>query len=222
MDFLLSLAIFDLDETLISGDSDYLWGEFIVEKGLVDKASHQEKNRHFYQQYKQGKLDVDDYLRFACSVLASHPIDTLVELREEFIDTRIKPLVLPEAVKIVNSHKSRHDHVLIITSTIDFITRPVGELFGIADLIAPVPEQQDGQYTGQITGIPSFGQGKVDCLMEWLEDKPYSTQGSYFYSDSINDLPLLEFVGHPRAVDPDDRLRQVATSRGWPIVSFRG
>ncbi|MEX2488295.1 MAG: HAD family hydrolase [Pseudomonadales bacterium] len=218
----MSLAIFDLDETLISGDSDYLWGEFIVEKGIVDKAHHQEKNRHFYEQYKQGKLDVNAYLRFACSVLASISMDTLIELREEFIDTRIKPLVLPEAVKIVNSHKSSHDHVLIITSTIDFITRPIGELLGIVDLIAPIPEQQDGQYTGQITGIPSFGQGKVDCLMEWLDDKPYSTQGSYFYSDSINDLPLLEFVDHPRAVDPDDRLRQIATSRGWQIISFRG
>lgn len=221
MDFPLSLAIFDLDETLISGDSDYLWGEFIVEKGLVDKASHQGKNRHFYEQYKQGKLDVDAYLRFACSVLASHPIDILVELRDEFIDTQIKPLMLPEATKAVNSHKSSHDPVLIITSTIDFVTRPIGELFGITDLIAPVPELKDGQYTGRITGTPSFGQGKVDCLREWLEDKPYSAQGSYFYSDSINDLPLLEFVDHPRAVDPDDRLRKVAISRDWPIVSFR-
>lgn len=217
----MSLAIFDLDETLISGDSDFLWGEFIVEKGIVDKASHQEQNRHFYEQYKQGKLDVNAYLRFACSVLANNSMDSLVEFREEFIDTRIKPLVLPEAVKIVNSHRSSHDHILIITSTIEFITRPIGKLFGVNDLIAPVPEQKEGRYTGRIVGTPSFGQGKVDCLKHWLNNKRFSTQGSFFYSDSINDLPLLEFVDHPRVVDPDDLLRQVAISRSWPIISFR-
>lgn len=217
----MALAIFDLDETLISGDSDYLWGEFVVEKGVVDKESHRKANRAFYAQYKRGKLDVNAYLRFACSVLAATPKSTLLELRDEFIDTKIKPLVLPHAVKIVNSHKAKHDYPLVITSTIEFITRPIVELFGIADLIAPIPEQVDGQYTGRITGTPSFGQGKVVRLMDWLKDKSMSMEDSYFYSDSINDLPLLELVDHPVVVDPDEKLRQEASIRDWQITSFR-
>lgn len=217
----MALAIFDLDETLISGDSDYLWGEFVVEKGIVDRAAHQKANREFYAQYKRGELDVDAYLRFACSVLAMTPISTLLEFRDEFIDTIIKPLVLPHAVKVVNSHKSKQDHPLVITSTIDFITRPIVDLFGIADLIAPVPEKVDGKYTGRITGTPSFGQGKVVRLMDWLQDKSVSMEDSYFYSDSINDLPLLELVDHPVIVDPDEKLRHEALTRNWQIATFR-
>lgn len=217
----MALAIFDLDETLISGDSDYLWGEFVVEKGIVDKASHKKANREFYAQYKRGELDINAYLRFTCSVLAATPKSTLLEFRDEFIDTKVKPLVLPHAVKIVNSHKSKHDHPLVITSTIEFITRPIVDLFGIADLIAPIPEQVDGQYTGRITGTPSFGQGKVVRLKDWLKDKSMSMEDSYFYSDSINDLPLLELVDHPIIVDPDEKLRQEALTRDWQITSFR-
>lgn len=217
----MALAIFDLDETLISGDSDYLWGEFVVEKGIVDKTSHQKANRDFYEQYKRGELDVNAYLRFACSVLADTSKPLLLELREEFVDKKIKPLVLPHAVKVINSHKSSHDHPLVITSTIEFITRPIVDLFGISDLIAPVPEERNGQYTGHIEGTPSFGQGKVVRLMDWLKDKPLSMKGSYFYSDSINDLPLLELVDHPVAVDPDEQLREQAANRQWQITSFR-
>jgi len=217
----LVLAIFDLDETLISADSDYLWGEFLVDERVVDEKTHRRKNREFYEQYKRGNLDVDAYFRFACSVLARVPTDRLTALRRKFVESRIKPIVLPRGVDVVESHRKLGDHLLVITSTIEFVTRPIVDLFGIADLIAPIPEQQRGQYTGEITGTPSFGPGKVTRLEQWLEDKPFHMVESYFYSDSINDLPLLESVGHPVVVDPDDALESEARERGWKITSFR-
>jgi HAD superfamily hydrolase (TIGR01490 family) len=217
----LVLAIFDLDETLISSDSDYLWGEFVVEKGLVDERTHRKKNREFYDQYKRGTLDIDAYLRFSCSVLASLETAELHRLRDEFIETRIKPLVLPGAVRRVEAHRARGDFLLVVTSTIEFLTRPIVDLFRIETLIAPIPEQRKGEYTGEIVGTPSFGPGKVERLRRWMEGRPFSLNQSYFYSDSINDLPLLELVKHPVAVDPDESLKREAESRNWKIISFR-
>ena len=218
----MALAIFDLDDTLIAADSDHLWGEFVVERGLVDAASHRAKNDASYEQYRRGELDIDDYLRFSCSVLAGRPLDELCACRAEFMQEKIRPIVPDKARALVESHRSSGDTLLVITATIEFITRPIVDEFGIETLIAPVPELLDGRYTGRVIGTPSFAAGKVTRLEEWLEGKPHTLAGSHFYSDSHNDLPLLELVEHPVAVDPDPRLQAEALARGWRIMSLRG
>jgi HAD superfamily hydrolase (TIGR01490 family) len=217
----LALAIFDLDETLISGDSDHAWGEFMIREGLVDAASHRLKNDAFYAQYKRGELDVDAYLRFACQALTEHSAEYLEGLREAFVEQMIKPLMLDQAFALIDRHRQQGDKLLVITATLEFITQPIVAMLGIEDLIAPIPERVDGRYTGAIAGVPSFGPGKVTRLQSWLKDTHYDLQGSHFYSDSANDLPLLELVEHPVAVDPDPRLRAVAEQRQWPIISLR-
>ena len=217
----MALAIFDLDETLISTDSDHEWGQYVADKGLVEKKAHQHQNDHFYDQYRAGHLDVDAYLRFACGVLARHPLDFLNEHLTYFVKERIKPKVLPQAVELVDQHRRKGDYVMVITSTIEFITRPIVDLFEIETLLAPKPEFSQGRYTGLITGVPSFGEGKVTRLLAWLENKDYNLHGSFFYSDSHNDLPLLNHVDHPIAVDPDPVLRNTAKTNGWQIISLR-
>jgi|TARA_B110000037_G_scaffold189165_1_gene221147 HAD superfamily hydrolase (TIGR01490 family) len=217
----LTLAIFDLDETLISADSDHAWGEFIIRKGLVEESTHRELNNQFYNDYRAGCLDIDAYMKFSCSVLAATDSKQLISLREDFVEQEIKPLVQPGALELVESHRSAGDTLMIITATIEFITRPIADLFGIDTLIAPIPEVRDGEYTGKLSGVPSFREGKVIRLNAWLKDNPDTLAGSYFYSDSINDLPLLELVDHPTAVNPDESLQTVAKNRGWPILNFR-
>ena len=176
----MALAIFDLDETLISTDSDHEWGQYVADKGLVEKKAHQHQNDHFYDQYKAGHLDVDAYLRFACGVLARHPLDFLNKHLTYFVKERIKPKVLPQAVELVDQHRRKGDYVMVITSTIEFITRPIVDLFEIETLLAPKPEFSQGRYTGLITGVPSFGEGKVTRLLAWLENKDYNLHGSFF------------------------------------------
>lgn len=215
------LAIFDLDETLISADSDHAWGEFVIRRGLVDESMHRKLNNQYYQDYRSGCLNIDDYMRFSCSVLASHEADKLVQLRQEFIEEEIRPLIQPDAVALVDSHRKAGDKLMIITATIEFITRPIANLFGIDTLIAPIPEFKHGRYTGELSGVPSFGAGKVTRLNDWLQEKPYSLAGSYFYSDSINDLPLLKLVDNPIVVDPDEALLAIALQNNWQILKFR-
>ncbi len=217
----MPLAIFDLDETLISADSDHCWGEFVIRKGLVEESAHRALNNQFYNDYRAGCLDIDAYMRFSCSVLANTDPKQLITLREEFVAQEIKPLVQSGAVELVESHRRAGDTLMIITATIEFITRPIADLFGIDTLIAPIPEIRDGRYTGELSGIPSFREGKVIRLNDWLKDNPSSLVGSYFYSDSINDLPLLELVDNPTAVNPDESLQTVAEKRGWQILNFR-
>lgn len=217
----MALAIFDLDETLIAADSDHLWGQFLVDRNLVDPREHKARNDAFYQQYKAGKLDIDEYLSFACSILAKFPIDDLNAYRAEFVEERIRPTVLPRAQAIVEEHRDAGDEILIITSTISFVTRPIADLFSIETLIAPEPEIINNRYTGSITGIPSFGEGKVTRLNQWLAAHPFDLEGSYFYSDSHNDLPLLRLVDNPVAVDPDPVLTAEAREKQWQIVSLR-
>ena len=217
----MALAIFDLDETLISSDSDYEWGQYIAGEGLVNAEEHKYQNNLFYQQYKAGLLDVDEYFRFACSVLKAHPPDFLKHHLEIFITERIEPVVLPKAIELVDWHRNKGNHLMVITSTIEFITRPIVDIFGIETLIAPIPEFIAGRYTGKIEGVPSFGPGKVICLNAWLKKSKYNLEGSFFYSDSHNDLPLLRQVDHPIAVDPDPLLRQEAKDQKWPIVTLR-
>ncbi len=218
----MALAIFDLDETLISSDSDHEWCQFLVNRGLVDPETHNRQSDAFYKQYQLGELDIDAYLAFACSVLTKFSMDELIALRSEFIEEVIKPLILPRARELIARHLEAGDYPMVITSTIEFVTSPIVELFCIETLLAPVPEIIDSRYTGNITGTPSFGEGKVTRLKQWLGENDENLSGSYFYSDSHNDLPLLHWVDHPVAVDPDEKLRAAAKENNWQIISLRG
>ncbi|MCH8257550.1 MAG: HAD family hydrolase [Proteobacteria bacterium] len=218
----MALAIFDLDETLISSDSDHEWGEFVVRKGLVDPQLHRRLNDEFYKQYKQGELDISAYLDFACSVLTRFSFEELHAYRKEFMETVIEPLILPRGRQLVTHHKEAGDFLLVITSTIEFITAPIVQSLGIDTLIAPAPEIRNNRYTGNIVGTPSFAEGKVTRLKQWLEGVDLDLGGSFFYTDSHTDMPLLRLVDHPVAVDPDERLKTEAEKRQWKIISLRG
>lgn len=218
----MALCIFDLDNTLLAGDSDYLWGQFLVELGVVDTAEYEAANKRFYQDYLDGQLDIDAFLRFSLAPLARHEPDLLHGWRNRFVAEKIKPLVTPAARALVAEHHRRGDTLLIITATNRFVTEPIAELLGIEHLLATRPEISDGRYTGSYTGVPTFQAGKIQALEEWLLEHDLSLEGSWFYSDSHNDLPLLEHVEHPVAVDPDAILRAHAERHGWPIISLRG
>lgn len=217
----MPLAIFDLDETLIAADSDHEWGQFVIDRGLVSSDEHKSMNDNFYAQYKAGELNIDEYLKFSCSVLARHSIDELLKHRSAFVKERILPFVLDKGIALVEQHRSNDDTLLVITSTIEFVTRPIVDHFGIDTLIAPIPEIIGNQYTGNIVGVPSFKEGKVTRLRQWLENNDHSLDGSYFYSDSHNDLPLLRIVTHPVAVDPDPVLQEEAEANQWQVISLR-
>jgi HAD superfamily hydrolase (TIGR01490 family) len=215
-----TLAIFDLDNTLIAGDSDQAWGQFLFERNAVDN-DYQENNNLFYQQYHQGTLDIHQYLEFCLSTLAQHPLEQLQLWRSEFIDSIIVPLILPKAVQLIDKHRQAGDILLIITATNSFVTAPIAQLLGIENLIAVEPEIQDNAYTGKVSGIPSFGKGKVERLNQWLIDKPFNLDGSYFYSDSINDLPLLQLVAKPIVVNADKALTTYALEHKWQQLDLR-
>lgn len=215
----MSLAIFDLDNTLLEGDSDYAWGLFLAAKGLVD-AAHEREQERFYAEYLAGELDIHEFLSFQLKSLAEHDRETLECLREEFIITKVTPMIRSEARRLVERHRDRGHALIIITATNSFITRPIADMFGVEALIATEPEIVDGQFSGRIAGIPSFREGKVQLLNKWLAQHKETLAGSWFYSDSHNDLPLLELVDHPVAVTPDQKLRQTAKRRKWPVLEF--
>ena len=217
----MSLAIFDLDNTLIADDSDFLWGQFLVDRGIVDKDYYEQTNQKFYEDYKQGTLDIVEFLNFSLAPLAIHDSEQLYRWRNEFIETIIKPITLSAARELVEQHRTAGDILLVITATNRFVTAPIVELYGIDNLLATDPEFINGQYTGKFIGSPCFQEGKVKQLEEWLSTSGVSLEGSYFYSDSHNDLPLLKLVDRPIAVDPDDKLRAAAKAAGWPIISLR-
>jgi len=216
----MALAIFDLDNTLISGDSDYLWGQYLVEKGVVDAQSYERANQRFYDEYKRGELDIHEFLQFSLAPLSEHDLPTLDNWHREFMQQKILPLITGASRKLVASHAQRGDALLIITATNQFVTAPIAAELGIDNLLATVPEQQNGRYTGQVEGTPCFQAGKVERLHDWLTEHDHNMENSWFYSDSHNDLPLLLEVTHPVAVDPDDSLRQTATEKGWPVISL--
>jgi HAD superfamily hydrolase (TIGR01490 family) len=217
----VSLAIFDLDNTLISDDSDYLWGQFLIDQGIVDKAHYEEANAQFYQDYKEGKLDVSEFLNFSLAPLALHNAEKLHQWREKFVIEIIKPIQLKPAIRLVNKHRFKGDTVMVITATNRFITEPIVKLFGIDILLATTPEFIEGQYTGNFLGTPCYQEGKVSLLNDWLESSSETLEDSYFYSDSYNDLSLLQYVSNPVAVDPDEKLNSYATKHNWPIISLR-
>ena len=217
----MALALFDLDNTLLGGDSDYLWGRFLVEQGIVDGEAYERQNQHFYDQYKAGELDIQEFLAFSLRPLAEHPPERLHAWREQFVTRLIDPIILPDARALVERHRARGDTPVIITATNRFVTAPIAARFGIEHLIATEVETDGERYTGRSFGIPCFQGGKVQRLQQWLGEQDGDLTGSWFYSDSLNDLPLLERVANPVAVDPDDTLAHAARARGWPVISLR-
>jgi len=217
----LALAIFDLDNTLIAGDSDHAWGEFLISKGAVDPVYYKQTNDKFYQDYVNGVLDMQKYLQFALEPLAREPLPQLLQWRKEFSGQIVAPIILKKGRQLLAQHRDLGDHCLIITATNRFIAAPIADLLGVDDLIATEPEFIDGRYTGNLSGIPSYQKGKVDRLNMWLADKTFDLTQAWFYSDSHNDLPLLERVGNPVAVDPDEILARHAMQRGWNTISLR-
>lgn len=217
----MALAIFDLDNTLIAGDSDYLWGEFLVKNNYVDGEEFAKNNAQFYEDYKSGNLDIVAYQKFALSPLSKQTMATLSKWHKQFVESFIQPIILPKAQALVDKHKQQGDRVIIITATNTFVTKPIGELYGITELLGTKGEIINQKYTGEVSGVPTFQEGKVIRLNEWLKDNNETLQGSYFYSDSHNDLPLLEIVDHPIVVDGDDKLLQVAKNKNWQSISLR-
>lgn len=217
----MALAIFDLDNTLLGGDSDYLWGRYLVEQGLVDAVHYERENRRYYEDYCAGTLDIHAFLAFALRPLAETPLPLLLTLRARFMRDRIEPIILPAARALVDRHRSQGDELLIITATNRFVTEPIAAALGVEHLLATEPERSAGRYTGRVSGTPTFRDGKVLRLEEWLAAEGRNLEGAWFYSDSHNDLPLLERVPNPVAVDPDDTLRLHAEARGWPVISLR-
>ena len=217
----MPLALFDLDNTLIAGDSDHGWGEFLVGKKIVDADYYKQMNDQFYQDYQNGQLDMSAYLEFSLAPLGKLSHVELKQLHSQFMEEVIEPLWLTKAETLLQKHRDSGDTLMIITSTNRFVVEPICNKLGVEHLIATELEQKNDQYTGQVSGIPSYKEGKVTRLNQWLEQSALSMTGSNFYSDSINDLPLLEIVDHPVAVDPCSQLRVVALQRGWDIISLR-
>ncbi|UXZ53009.1 HAD-IB family hydrolase [Halomonas sp. 7T] len=217
----MSLAIFDLDNTLLSIDSDHAWGEFLLEQGAVDPVAYREANERFMADYNAGTLDMAAFLEMALKPLAENTPEQLAAWHQQFMASKIEPHILPKAEELLARHRTKGDTLLIITATNRFITGPIAERLGVDDLIAVDPEMIDGRYTGRVSGVPSYREGKVTRLKQWLEDQDLTMDGAWFYSDSHNDLPLLEQVEHPVAVDPDDTLRQHAKTHHWRIMSLR-
>jgi len=217
----MTLAIFDLDNTLLGGDSDYLWGQFLVEQGLVDGEAYERENQRFYDDYEAGTLDIHEYQAFMLRPLTEYPLTEMLAWREQFIAEKIQPILLPRAVDLLERHRTAGDTLLIVTATNRFITAPIAERFDVPHLLATEPEFTEGRFTGRLIGIPCFQHGKVERLDQWLAETGHDLAESWFYSDSHNDLPLLGRVTYPVAVDPDATLAQHARERGWPIISLR-
>ena len=216
----MALAIFDLDKTLIGGDSDFLWGEFLSEIGAVDADTYQIKNQYFFDQYALGKLNINEYLEFCLEPLSLNSRTTLDEWHQRFMQAKIEQILLPKAQAIIDKHKAQGDTILVITATNSFVTGPIVKRYGIDNLLATNPEVKNGKFTGKVEGEPCFQKGKIAHLDRWLEQTGEDMAGSYFYSDSHNDLPMLELVDNPVVVHGDETLQKVAKERGWPSLDW--
>ncbi|EKG34696.1 histidinol-phosphatase [Pseudomonas syringae] len=217
----MRLALFDLDNTLLGGDSDHAWGDYLCRRGILDAATYKTRNDEFYQDYLAGTLNMTDYLNFTLEILGNTDMAQLEQWHREFMRDCIEPMMLPKALELIAKHREAGDKLVVITATNRFVTAPIVAQLGIDTLLATECEVADGRYTGRTTGVPCFREGKVTRLNQWLEDNAFSLEDSYFYSDSMNDLPLLEQVANPVAVDPDDKLRAEAERRGWPVITLR-
>jgi HAD superfamily hydrolase (TIGR01490 family) len=220
----MNLALFDLDNTILSGDSDFEWAQFLIAKGVLDREVQEARNLEFYEQYKAGTLDIHVFLNFQLAPLSRHSREELDAWHGEFLATRIRPLITAPARALVQRHLDDDGIVAIVTATNSFVTGPIAREFGVAHLVATVPAQDNGRFTGRPHGTPAFKEGKIERVEAWLESLGLwwgSFGRSWFYSDSLNDLPLLSKVTDPVAVDPDDTLRRHALERGWPVISLR-
>ena len=222
----MRLAIFDLDNTLIAGDSDHAWGEFMVAEGMVDPGGYKRANDQFYADYERGELDLEAYLNFSLEPLTRYTLEQLSSLHNKFLRQVVEPMMLPQAKALLEQHRGNGDYLLIITSTNGFITKPIAKALKVDDILATDAEIIDDRYTGKMTGIPCFQAGKITRLHQWLENAQSQgfdgdLEGCYFYSDSINDLPLMLEIANPVAVDPDEALRAHAEGANWPIISLR-
>ena len=220
----MNLALFDLDNTLLAGDSDFQWAQFLIEQRVLDREVYEARNVEFYEQYKAGTLDIHEFLDFQLKPLSRHPRRQLDAWHSEFMQDRILPIITPAARKLVEKHRLSGDLCVIITATNSFVTAPIASALKVTHLIATEPEQNDGEFTGRVSGLPCFREGKIARLESWLDEHNLtwlSFLESWFYSDSLNDLPLLKRVTHPVAVDPDATLKAHAERNGWPIISLR-
>jgi HAD superfamily hydrolase (TIGR01490 family) len=220
----MNLALFDLDNTLLACDSDYEWGQFLVDRGVLDRADYEAKNAAFYEQYKAGTLDIHEFLGFALRPLAEHSREDLARWHAEFMAARIRPAMGPASRALVRRHLDAGDLCAVVTATNSFVTGPIAREFGVPHLVATEPEQAGGRFTGRVSGTPCFREGKITRVDAWLAGQGRALKDfsqSSFYSDSLNDLPLLERVSRPVAVDPDDRLAAEAARRGWLVISLR-
>lgn len=220
----MKLALFDLDHTLIPMDSDFEWGQFTVRLGWRDEGSFSQTNQVFYDQYKAGTLDIAEYIRFATAAIREHGMSKSIAAHAQYMSEVVQKNIQNQALALVRQHQAAGDEVVIVTATNEFVTRPIAEAFGVTELIAIELERDaSGLPTGEIKGVPSFREGKVARVEQWLAQRGATWESvaqSTFYSDSINDLPLLEKVTHPVATNPDDRLRAVAEARGWPQLNL--
>lgn len=217
----MQLSLFDLDNTLLAADSDHLWGEYLVQIGAVDAEYYREKNDAFYADYQAGCLDINAFLAFTLKPLTQHSPEQLHTWRANFIAEVIKPQIAAATASLLAEHRAHGRHLAIITATNEFVTQPIAELLGVKTLIATRVGVADGQYTGESPGVPCFQNGKITRLQAWLAEQPETPQETWFYSDSINDLPLLEFVDHPYAVDADAKLSAIAKTKSWPHITLR-
>ena len=217
----MTLAIFDLDNTLLNGDSDYLWGQFLAQQGHVDRAFYEKENQRFYDEYTAGTLDIFEFLEFSLAPLAKMEMNELTQLHNQFMQEYILPAITNKSRALIQQHTDKRDTLLIITATNLFITAPIAKELGIQNIIATEPEIINNRYSGKVSGTPCFREGKVERLADWLKQTGGNLADSCFYSDSHNDLPLLEIVKRPIAVDPDDTLRSHAEMKGWDIISLR-
>lgn len=223
----MKLALFDLDHTLIPLDSDFSWGDFTTRIGWTDAGEFKRRNDAFYEDYKAGTLDIRAYVRFATQALRERSPSEGLAARQEFLRTVIEPGITPQALQLVRAHQAAGDAVVIVTATNDFVTRPIADMFGVADLLAVQLERVphaggEPWYSGEIAGTPTFREGKVTRMQEWLTARglDWGDVQATFYTDSINDLPLMERVQHPVATNPDARLRAIAEQRGWRILEL--
>ncbi|SEL55053.1 HAD family hydrolase [Nitrosovibrio tenuis] len=220
----MNLALFDLDNTLLAGDSDFEWAQFLIEKRVLDREVYEARNMEFYEQYKAGTLDIHEFLDFQLKPLSRHPRNQLDAWHSEFMKNRIAQLITPGARELIKRHMLGRDLCVIITATNSFVTGPIARALGINHLIATEPEQEDGEFTGKVLGVPCFREGKIARLESWLDEHNLtwlSFLESWFYSDSLNDIPLLNKVTHPVAVDPDATLKGYAEKKAWPVISLR-
>ena len=220
----MNLALFDLDNTLLTSDSDFEWSQFLIEKKVLDRKEYESRNLEFYEQYKSGTLDINQFLDFQLQPLSLYPRTQLDDWHNEFMAKKIMSQIAPGAYKLINEHMLGGDLCIIITATNRFVTEPIARILGINNLIATEPDQEDGEFTGQVSGTPCFREGKITRLEDWMDEHNLtwlSFLESWFYSDSLNDIPLLKKVTNPVAVDPDSTLEKYAKENNWPIISLR-